>query len=167
MLTSTVIPFVIMIATSIIIIRMLFKSRNRINKTLSKTNTQTTESTSNILNTIQNTSNNINNNNRRDNQFAKTVIILNLLFLICNLPICILLIIWNYYSFSEIYIESQLKLCYSIFSIFIYCYSALPFFIYLKVNTVFRNDFLLTLKNFREMCKNIIFRKLKTPSFSG
>jgi hypothetical protein len=155
MITSTVIPFVIMIATSIIIIRMLFKSRNRINKRITQTNTQSSDSTVDILNVIKNT----NNNSRRDHQFAKTVIILNLLFLICNLPICILLIIWNYYSFSEVYIESELKLCYSIFSIFIYCYSALPFFIYLKVNTVFRSDFLLTMKNFKENLKKYVFRK--------
>ena len=152
MLTSTVIPFIIMLATSIMIIKMLSKSRNRLN---ANQNVRTSESTASIFNKIKSLNINNGGNNRRDYQFAKTVIILNLLFLICNLPICILLIIWNYYSFTDPYVESQIKLGYSIFSIFIYCYSAMPIFIYLKVNTIFRRDVLLTVVNFKERCKKL------------
>ena len=143
MLVSTVIPFLIMFVSSILIIKLLFKSRKRVAVGL-----QMSISTTNIINTTSQGS--------RDLQFAKTVIILNLLFLVCNLPICILLIIWNYYSFraeiSEL-MEAQLNMCYSIFSMLIYCYSALPFFVYLKVNSIFRNDFIQAIKKLRDFFK--------------
>lgn len=176
LLVSTIIPFILMLFSSILIIRKLYKTKNHllrhaaIEVSIVQQQIQTGTSTSNILQQQQQQQNrrfsiastfNLNSNSSgRDKQFAQTVIGINLLFLICNLPICIVLIIWNYFTYTgkiTILMDSQLKLAYVIFLIFMHTYNAAPLFVYLSCNKLFRKDFLAYASN----CYSFLMKKIK------
>ena len=131
MLVCTLIPFVLMtISTTIIIIR-LFQWKN-------DTHSIRTQNES--------------RRNVRKTQFARTVIGINLLFLICNLPISIILIIINYKnlndsnlkpSIDEQLLAAKLELSYKVFHMLMYSHNASPLIIYLICNKLFRKEFLI------------------------
>ena len=136
MLVCTLIPFILMtISTAIIIVR-LFEWKND-TRTINRA--RSSESSRNKI---------------RKTQFARTVIGINLLFLVCNLPISIILIVMNYKgstssddksnsvkTFDEQLANAQLELFYSIFHMLMYSHNASPLIVYLICNRLFRQEF--------------------------
>jgi len=131
MLVCTLIPFLLMtISTSIITIR-LFKWKHDTHSIRTQNDSR---------------------RNMRKTQFARTVIGINLLFLICNLPISIILIIINYKnangsnttpSIDQKLLDAKLELSYKIFHMLMYSHNATPLIIYLICNKLFRQEFLI------------------------
>ena len=116
------IPFVLMGITTTIILVRLFKSRSE--------------------GCVQNYKRRL----IRKTKFAITVIGLNLLFLIFNLPICVLLIIKDYRELKSIYSnnqsnDSQLDLFLSLSRILMYLYNSSLLIISLISNRLFRTEF--------------------------
>ena len=126
---SAVIPFFLMLLSSILIIVSIFKSRFRLAK-------------------MQNNINNNNNNRsqqhklnrkrlKRDIQFGLISIYMNVLFIAFNLPVCVTLF----------YNDNITDLIYLIMVDVYYSSYAINFFIYLLFNSLFRNEFFNMLKN--------------------
>lgn len=117
MFVCTLIPFIIMSICTVIMIYKLFSFKKSLATRQSR---------------------------KRKTQFARTVIGINLIFLVCNLPISIVLIILNYYTYAgklAPLARAKLKLVYRVFHIVMYIHNAIPFIIYMIFNRLFRKDF--------------------------
>nr|QVK45808.1 G protein-coupled receptor [Proales similis] len=118
LLNFSIIPFVIMLVSSIVNVRHIFKSRSRIRRAIQRSSFSQYR-------------------HKRDLQFAVTSLSLNFLFLSFNSPITVVNIITN------LILDSQLTQILFAVSLNIYFTKlALPFLIYLIVNSKFREEFL-------------------------
>jgi hypothetical protein len=132
MVTSTLIPFIIMFLSTIIILVRLFRWKSD--------------------HTFARSENEIRRNQRKK-QFARSIVCFNFLFLACNLPNSVVMIIYNYkvsiYSSSPTSVigsESldykKLFLVHSIFITILYSYNASFLIVSLLSNKIFRQEFL-------------------------
>ena len=129
MIVGTLAPFFLMtISTSIILVK-LFQWKNDSNSLHRRNETRRT---------------------MRKTQFARTVIGINILFLVCNLPISIILIIINHRnanndndSVETTIADAKLDLFYVIFHNLMYLHNASSIVVYLICNRLFRKEFLL------------------------
>lgn len=85
---------------------------------------------------------------KRETQFSITIICINIMFLIFNLPICILLIIRNFqneaaFNYEEIF---EFELAFAIANIWSYMNFSSSFFIHLIFNRLFRYRFMRIFK---------------------
>lgn len=141
MFVCTLVPFIIMTVCTFIIISKVFKLKKPMNKR--------NRSSKNIF--------------KKKTVFARTVIGINVLFLACNLPISIILIILNYNTYAQTLSSSkkaELKLVYTIFHLIMYVHNAIPFFVYLICNRLFRQEFLqlIHFHRFHELNRHISTR---------
>jgi hypothetical protein len=116
-LNTTLIPFALMFVFTLITLRKLFKSRK---------------------NSCQNSQSSSNKTRQKDIRFAITSITLNVIFLLLNLP-------YGVYSILVLNISMNKdleKLIYSIIYVPFYLNLTSLFFINLKVNSIFRNEFI-------------------------
>jgi hypothetical protein len=140
MLVATMIPFMLMIFSTSVILAKLFKWK------------QTTRFPNDTRRSLRKTS------------FARTVIGINLLFLVCNLPISIVLIIINYNNAAESDVDefygAKLDLLYTIFHMLMYSHNASPLIVNLLCNKIFRKEFLILFCVYkdRNLSKNKITR---------
>lgn len=114
-----IIPFVVMLISSIIISRIIFFSKRKFYRTNMK-------------------------KNKRDYQFAITILAMNFLFLILNLPICLHLLFRNFTDESKReYNERVLyNIVYTISNILSYLNFSNSIFVNLALNHLFRKEFI-------------------------
>ena len=129
-LETSLIPFIIMIASSILTIRLLIKSRN----------------------SIERVGNVANNRKSRDQKFAISSVAFNIMFLFLKTPIMIYYTLFAFYYYYNVY--------YFGISIYLTCLnSASFFFIHLVTNSLFRREFLILIglvKRNGEISSNVI-----------
>lgn len=107
-MNSTLIPFLLMFICSVALIHYIFKMRKRVKYQSSK------ESKSHV----------------KDIQFSVTILLMNVNFLVFNLPICVL----NFISVAPFLLESR-------FDYFFYSQYFFNFYIYLFFNKLFAREF--------------------------
>jgi len=122
LINSTIIPFILMSICSIILINYVFNARHKIKNRNAK-----------------NTQKQLN----KDIQFSLTIIVLNLVFMVFNLPICVMNLIK---IDSSIYLE-----------MFFYSQYACSFIIYFCCNKIFRNEFFKILGLKKENNRNTYY----------
>lgn len=129
---STVVPFILMLILSIALIYIVRRSRHRVNRvkrmSILSVQSSSTQST------------------RRDNRLAVSVISLNIIFFLLNLPI----VIFNIFSVNS---EPSDLINYSVYVLY-YTNYAIGFYAQLIVNIDFRNAF-LKLLNLRVIGLNV------------
>ena len=98
---------------------------------------------------------------KREFDFAKTIITMDILFLILNSPICILgIILLNYDMNHFVPTEKQEKiidLVYTVFLFLMYLHSSIPFFVQISFNKIFREELFTMYSKIKE-----IFIKTRT-----
>ena len=114
LLESGFIPFIAMIITSIITIRMLIKSRNAVMK-----NGQVSKE-----------------RKSRDTKYAVSSLSINILFILLKLPSFIFFIMNVFFSYFDMYL-------YKLSVLSFYLNSSLSFFIHLVTNSLFRRELLI------------------------
>ena len=114
LIETFILPFIILIITSVLTIRELYKSRNAIER-------------------VGNVSK---ERKSRDKKYAFTSVTLNILFVILKLPFLIFFILNAYLSYFDVYF-------YNIVSYLFFLYTSLGFFVHLITNSIFRREFLL------------------------
>ncbi len=122
----SIVPFSLMIVFTSITLRTIFGSRKRIfsiqNNQLHKNNSNSSSRT-------------------KDIKFAITSVVLNIIFLVLNIPFCIFAIV-----FSHVikFIDSEIDYFFYVFTLFFnYINFGTAFFINFVVNSIFRKEFLL------------------------
>ena len=113
-LETCLVPFIIMIGSSIITIRLLIKSRNSVarNGNVSK------------------------DRKSRDNKYAVSSVSFNIMFLVFRSPVMVYYTLFAFYNYYNVYFFN--------FSLFLmYLNSASFFFIHLVSNSLFRREFLV------------------------
>ena len=113
-LETCIIPFIIMIASSLLTIRLLIKSRN----------------------SIERVGNVATDRKSRDQKFAVSSITFNILFLVFKTPTMIYYTLFAFYFYYDAFY-------YNIAIFMSYLNSALFFFIHLVTNSLFRREFLV------------------------
>ena len=113
---SYLIPAIVMVITSILTILMLAKSRKSIERNghLSK------------------------DRKSRDKKYAISSLALNIMFIICRLPLAVFFMLSAFYSYYDIYF-------YKVSSLLFYVNASLSLFIHLVTNSVFRREFFVLL----------------------
>lgn len=114
LVNRVVIPFFLMTLFTIILIDFIFQSRKRI---------------------IKNYSSKQNKTFQKDIKFAVTSIVLNIVYVLFNLPVSIVIFVPNYY----------LYITYHLFLFLFYSSYAVNFYIILLTNSLVRNEFLIML----------------------
>ena len=117
LIETFIFPFVIMIVTSVLTIRQLYKSRNSIER-------------------IGNVGK---ERKSRDAKFAITSLTLNVMFIILKLPFLIFYVLNAYLLYYDVYF-------YNIANFLFYLYTSSGFFIHLATNSIFRQEFLLLIR---------------------
>lgn len=154
LLFSTVIPFIIMTVCTVMIIIKMFKWHHTYKTVRVTTAIDTTPrpspSPSRLAVPRTPTSASLKDADKihlkRKHNFARTVLSINLLFLLCNLPICIIVGLYNYYRSPFVTKKlSQLSwayidLVYRLFQMLMYLHNAIPFFLYIISNRLFRKE---------------------------
>ena len=130
---STVVPFILMLILSIALIYIVRRSRHRVNR-VKRMSILSVQSSSNTQSA------------RRDNRLAVSVISLNIIFFVLNLPI----VIFNIFSVNS---EPSDLINYSVYVLY-YTNYAIGFYAQLIVNIDFRNAF-LKLLNLRVIGLNV------------
>lgn len=120
----SLIPFIIMIISSLIITSTIFKSKVKLKKYCH-------------TNLLENNK----KKKKKELHFSLTILGTNILFLILNLPICLILVIRNFQRQDEIYYETRVKLdfAFTIANIFAYFNFANSIIIHTLLNHIFRN----------------------------
>lgn len=121
---STLIPFTLMIISTIVTLKSLYKQRSRVKYTAVKANNE-------------------NSNKSKDAKFAFTSVALNIMFFLLNIPFCIL-------SLSSLYLiidDKTLSLIKAVISIFYYINFLTVFFVNILFNSIFKKEFFSYIKN--------------------
>ena len=113
-LDTCLIPFVILMITTILTIRLLLKSSN----------------------TIQRMGNLTKERKSRDRKYAITSVTLNINLIVLKLPLTIFYILFSLYSYYDLYYLN-------IASLLFYLNTSLGFFIHFVTNSLFRREFLI------------------------
>jgi hypothetical protein len=116
---STLIPFTLMIITTIITLKSLFKQRSKVKYTSVKSSNQNKISKS------------------KDAKFACTSIALNIMFFLLNLPFCILSLLSLYLTIDD----KILDLIKAFISILYYLNFLTVFFVNILFNSLFKTEF--------------------------
>ena len=144
---SALIPFALMVFLTTFTLIKLNKIRSKtnlnLNKSIYKTNNQ------NNINSNTNSNNNLNLRSK-DLKFAFTSIILNLSFLILNLPIALYLLLSPYLDLVGTQTDDML---YVVTSFFYYMNFGINFYINLIVNSLFKNELFIMIRGFIEKFK--------------
>ena len=111
---TSVVPFLILTITSILTIRLLFKSRN----------------------SVQRMGNLTTDRKSRDRKFAISSVTFNTLFIVLKIPSAIFYFLVAFYSYYDVYFNAiaALLLCLN---------CSLGFFIHISTNSLFRREFLI------------------------
>lgn len=119
------IPFIIMIISSLIITWTIFKSKVKLKK-YSRTNILLANSKK---------------KKKKELHFSLTILGTNILFLLLNLPICLILVIRNFHRQDEVYYGTRLKLdlAFTIANIFAYFNFSNSIIVHALLNQIFRN----------------------------
>lgn len=120
---TSLIPFIIIVISSILTIRLLIKSRKEVVKSGQMKVTRVRKS--------------------RDRKYAITSITFNVTFIVLKLPTAIFYLLLAYYSFYDPYY-------FRIMSILYYLNLSMSFFIYIVTNSLFRREFLVLLRLAKE-----------------
>ena len=119
LINSTIVPFAIMIISTILTVNSVFDSRKKIRQSRN-----------------QNNSSNQNQIRKRDTKFAITSIAINIIFLILNLPFALSTQIPN-----TLMPDYQSDIILVIFLLFTYLNHGMVFFINISVNNIFLEEF--------------------------
>ena len=114
LITSFVLPFVIMTVTSILTVRQLIKSRH----------------------SIERVGNVGKDRKSRDAKYAITSVTLNIMFIIFKMSYLVFFALNAYFAYYDVYFLN-------ISSFIFYLYTSSSFFVHLATNSVFRREFLL------------------------
>ena len=126
LLETCLIPFVIMIITSVLTIRLLLKSRNSVERNGKLTQERKS----------------------RDFKYAVSSVTLNIMFIVLKLPLVIFNILSSFYSYNDVYFYNG--------SLFLfYLNMSLSFFVHLVTNSLFRQEF-FTLLSFLKGIKDTL-----------
>ena len=121
LIASLILPFVIMIITSVLTIRQLIKSRNSIERV-----------------------GNVGKERKlRDAKYAITSVTLNIMFIIFKMPYLVFFVLNAYLAYFDVYF-------FNISSFLFYFYTSSSFFVHLATNSVFRREFLLLFRFSKE-----------------
>ena len=113
-LDSCIIPFILMIASSILTIRVLVKSRNSVAK-----------------------NGNVSKDRKsRDRKYAVSSVAFNIMFLVFKSPVMVYYIFFSFYNYYDVYF-------FNIAVFFAYLNPTAFFFIHLVTNSLFRREFLV------------------------
>jgi hypothetical protein len=140
-LETCIIPFVILMVTSILTIRMLLKSRNSIERNGKLTNERKS----------------------RDRKYAISSVTLNIVFIVLKLPLAILFFLYAFFNYYDDYF-------YNIANFLFYLNTSLGFFIHIMTNSLFRREFLLlfrSVKNQSSVQPIISTRQVRTNRASS
>lgn len=118
---SSLVPFFLMLLSSVLIISSIFRSRFRLKHAQTAQKEQQKQNRKRL---------------KRDVQFAITSIYMNVLFIAFNLPVCVTLF----------YNDNITSLIYLIMVDTYYSSYVINFFIYLAFNSLFREEFLVMIK---------------------
>lgn len=121
----TIIPFIIMLSTNIIILRDLFHSKSKLRKSSSNSS-----------------------KSNRERQFTFTVLSLNVIFLITQIPLSIVQLSQNVFKYlpdASPQLLSDLNLYSNIAFMIVYTFQSMQFVINIVFNRLFRNEVLIIL----------------------
>ena len=113
-LETCIIPFLILITTSILTIRLLVNSRN----------------------SVERTGNLATDRKSRDRKYAVSSVSLNIILIVLKIPSTVFYTLFAFYSYYDVYF-------YNISSLFFFLNCSLGFFIHLVTNSLFKREFLI------------------------
>ena len=119
-LEACLIPLVVLMITSILTIRLLFKSSN----------------------SIERIGNSFKERKFRDRKYAITSVTLNINHVVLKLPLTIYFILFSFFNYSDVYF-------YNIATLLFFLNNSLGFFVHIVTNSLFRRELLVLFRSFR------------------
>jgi hypothetical protein len=143
LLVFLLIPFVIMIVSSLLITRVIFRNRLNLKKHFGGAQNRYLFTTTATASSSSSANGQIRKKKKKDLHFSLTILGTNCLFLVLNLPICLVLLVRNLRRQEEFFYETRVRLdlAFTFANIFAYVNFSSSIFINLLLNHIFRNRF--------------------------